>query len=504
MPNCTQCGIEFRKTTGKQVTCGPACSRLHRRKFERTRRREIKARQPPKTTSCAVCGKEFRRASGCKHTCSQECWRVKNRRDKLADYHRTKGAVREKPVIAPFPVDIDKDAFGDFLPGFVDAEGSFQLAIRETGKGTRGVHCRAIFSIALRDDDADLLRMIQSYFGEGSISSQDKREDPAVPNRKPQVKLVIQDLTALATKVIPFFDEHPLRAKKRRDYEIWREGVLLLAEVAGRPNYDRKDATGAFISKWEDHEFDRFCALSNALKELREYSGSTFEGGPRLATCIICNVEFVKSGNRKTCSPECGRRNVLNRDNAWKRKSRHGEILPVPEKLTIPELPTDIDRPKMGRWLSGFSDGEASFQLVIGKGQKGKLVYRALFDIQLRNDDIDSLRLIQSYFGEGDVKEYANKRSNNAKPVAWFSIKKTMSLLKVIAHFDEHPMWGKKRHDFEIWKEGVLLLAEIKGRERIPRPALAGFFPKMTEMDRERFRSLSDALKERRKYRPLV
>ncbi len=173
--------------------------------------------------------------------------------------------------IEPFPADIDRAYFGIWLAGFTDGEGSFTLR-QEHRIYTSGTKCTvssAAFAIGLRSDDFAILSTIQSFFSCGEIQNRE-RFNPTTPNGKPSSDYRVQSVSDLAAIVVPFFDAHPLLAKKKRDFAIWREGVLLCDAIKRRKRLMRGGRTGT-LPKWKPEELDQFAALSQALKDQREF-----------------------------------------------------------------------------------------------------------------------------------------------------------------------------------------------------------------------------------------
>jgi hypothetical protein len=100
-----------------------------------------------------------------------------------------------------------------WLAGFADGEGCFQIL------GAAN-HYAPRFRIVLRDDDADILFELHREFG-GSLGS---RRKPNAASR-PQIEWRVIDKRSLQ-RLVDYFDRFPLRAKKQRDYAIWRAAVI--------------------------------------------------------------------------------------------------------------------------------------------------------------------------------------------------------------------------------------------------------------------------------------
>ena len=133
-------------------------------------------------------------------------------------------------------VNIDKDSFGHWLSGFVDGEGCFGIYCY-SNKRTNEFNPGALsfeFSIQLREDDRDILEEIQRYFNCGhlAVGSRRKARAEGKVNARDQIKFSCKKLSEILGAIIPHFDEYPLRAKKRGDFEIWKRAVLLQVESA--------------------------------------------------------------------------------------------------------------------------------------------------------------------------------------------------------------------------------------------------------------------------------
>ena len=106
--------------------------------------------------------------------------------------------------------------FLDWFAGFVDGEGSFTIRTKESG-----VTWQNQLTIRLRDDDLDVLVEIQERLGFGAVY-----RFPASPGNEHDVADWRCFSRADCHKLVKILDAHPLRAKKARDYAVWREAVI--------------------------------------------------------------------------------------------------------------------------------------------------------------------------------------------------------------------------------------------------------------------------------------
>ena len=172
-------------------------------------------------------------------------------------------------IIPPFPADVDREAFGHYLSGFVDGEGCFSLHVEEGGRRRP----KAQFMIVLRADDSPILHQIQAFWGCGHFSLHENRGGVG---KALQGRYRVHAWAHLAGVLVPHFDRFVLRAKKRRDYAVWREAVLLGHAVSQRP-FRHEGHKGGRSSRWLPPEFARFVTLHDALRQVRRFESSVIE-----------------------------------------------------------------------------------------------------------------------------------------------------------------------------------------------------------------------------------
>jgi LAGLIDADG endonuclease len=101
----------------------------------------------------------------------------------------------------------------NYIVGFVDGEGCFSITFNKNGN--RLPEVRLLFEIELREDDESILRDIQVTLGCGMIYRLDYAR---YAKWRPHVKYKVGNFTDIYDKIIPFFQRHPLQAKKRFDF----------------------------------------------------------------------------------------------------------------------------------------------------------------------------------------------------------------------------------------------------------------------------------------------
>lgn len=104
--------------------------------------------------------------------------------------------------------------FGHWLAGFIDGEGCFSIYKVGSTYSPR-------FEMHLRDDDSPIVLEIYEKLGElGRISY-----SRSTNSSKPQIRWHIHSKFD-CLHLVSILDKFSLRAKKLRDYNVWREAVL--------------------------------------------------------------------------------------------------------------------------------------------------------------------------------------------------------------------------------------------------------------------------------------
>lgn len=111
----------------------------------------------------------------------------------------------------------DRD-FYNWFAGFVDGEGCFNIINRKYKDQSR---YSINFTIGLRQDDCEILETLRAKTGLGKIYYYDE----AVSGGNPRCIWRVSKRSELL-ELVDILDTHPLRAKKKEDYKIWRKALM--------------------------------------------------------------------------------------------------------------------------------------------------------------------------------------------------------------------------------------------------------------------------------------
>jgi LAGLIDADG endonuclease len=128
-----------------------------------------------------------------------------------------------------------------YISGYVDGEGCFTVSISPRAKLALGWEVRPSLSVSQNGDRAEVLQLIQTHFGCGSIR----------PDRSDKtLKWETRRLEDILVRVIPHFERHPLLSGKRFDFERFARvcrsmaagehrtttGLITIVELAAQMN----------------------------------------------------------------------------------------------------------------------------------------------------------------------------------------------------------------------------------------------------------------------------
>jgi len=107
-----------------------------------------------------------------------------------------------------------------------------------------------------------------------------------------------------------------------------------------------------------------------------------------------------------------------------------------------------------GYWVTGFSDAESTFSIIIVKDKSMFLGIRLIFVFSIKLDirDIKILKKIQKFFNVGSL----TVRIRKGKHIGIYSVQSLKDLTQVIIpHFNKYPLLTQKAADFLLFKQAI-------------------------------------------------
>jgi hypothetical protein len=107
-----------------------------------------------------------------------------------------------------------------WITGFVDGEGCFHVGLNKHSDMKAGTQVLPEFTVVQHKRDVQILHALKAHFGCGVVRT----------NHGDRMAYRVRSLEHLLQIIVPFFMKHPLKTKKRIDFEKFRD-VLLLMEA---------------------------------------------------------------------------------------------------------------------------------------------------------------------------------------------------------------------------------------------------------------------------------
>lgn len=121
----------------------------------------------------------------------------------------------------------------DNISGFVVGEGCFYVEFGKDPKYKLGLRVRPSFIVEVAEDDESVLTAVKEIIGCGTVYHLDfgRYQEYRQKKWKRHVRYKVSNIVDIATKLIPFFEKHPLFGKKGRAFVLFR---LIVQKVLGK------------------------------------------------------------------------------------------------------------------------------------------------------------------------------------------------------------------------------------------------------------------------------
>ena len=105
-----------------------------------------------------------------------------------------------------------------WITGFVDGEGCFHVGINPHPDMACGYQVLPEFTVVQHERDAQVLHALKAHFGCGVVRR----------NHGDRMAYRVRGQQHLLERIIPFFEKHPLKTKKRTDFAKFRRIVRMM------------------------------------------------------------------------------------------------------------------------------------------------------------------------------------------------------------------------------------------------------------------------------------
>ena len=105
------------------------------------------------------------------------------------------------------------DLNAQWVVGFVDGEGCFHIGIN-----TKGVQVLPEFTVVQHEIDEQVLHGLKAYFECGVVRK----------NHGTRLSYRVRGQANLLQKILPFFEKHQLKTRKRVDFAKFRKVILMM------------------------------------------------------------------------------------------------------------------------------------------------------------------------------------------------------------------------------------------------------------------------------------
>jgi hypothetical protein len=120
----------------------------------------------------------------------------------------------QRLYVRELPMDLD----AAWITGFVDGEGCFFVGINPHEEMTAGYQVLPEFTVVQHERDVQILHALKTYFGCGVVRR----------NHGNRMAYRVRSLKHLRERIVPFFEKHQLKSKKRVDFQKFRRVILLM------------------------------------------------------------------------------------------------------------------------------------------------------------------------------------------------------------------------------------------------------------------------------------
>ena len=120
----------------------------------------------------------------------------------------------------------ERPGFEQWIVGFVDGEGCFSVPIFRQPSAKLGWQCQPEFVVVQSAPSAHVLHELQHFFGCGRVGVNRRHDD----HRWDMYRWSVRSLEDLTSRILPFFEQYPLRTIKALEFAKFAEVVRMMGD----------------------------------------------------------------------------------------------------------------------------------------------------------------------------------------------------------------------------------------------------------------------------------
>jgi LAGLIDADG DNA endonuclease family protein len=156
----------------------------------------------------------------------------------------------------------ERPGFEQWIVGFVDGEGCFSVPIFRQATARIGWQVQPEFTVVQSAHSVCVLEELRRYFDCGRVGVYGRSDN----HRGPMARWAVRSKRDLTERIVPFFEEHPLRTAKAVDFSRFVR-VLQLMNAGRHLSVDGMAEIAAIAQEMNFRKPSRFLESSEAIRQ---------------------------------------------------------------------------------------------------------------------------------------------------------------------------------------------------------------------------------------------
>jgi LAGLIDADG DNA endonuclease family protein len=156
----------------------------------------------------------------------------------------------------------ERPGFEQWIVGFVDGEGCFSVPIYRNRTYRIGWQAQPAFVVVQGERSVQVLHELKEFFGCGGIYINRRHDN----HREDLFRFDVRSPRDLVSRIIPFFEEHPLRTAKADDFRKFAQIVRMMERGLHR-SVEGMSQIAAIVQTMNTRKPSRFLESPEAIRQ---------------------------------------------------------------------------------------------------------------------------------------------------------------------------------------------------------------------------------------------